>query len=201
MEQVIKDFRVVKGSSVETKAPSKEKIASLVQGFAFGTVFGFLLQRGGVAKYEVLLGALLLKDFTVMKVMLTAILVGSIGIFALSRAGALSLKLKPTRYAANVLGGLIFGIGFAVYGYCPGTGAAALGQGNLDAAIGIPGLMAGSYLFALFSRRLDETIMQWGYRGRIQLPDLIGVSVPVFLVGFLPLLALVLFFMERWGGS
>ena len=92
----------------------------LVLGLLFGLLFGFLLQKGGVAKYHVLIGVLLLEDFTVIKVMLTAILVGMIGVFGLYSLGLVNLHIKPTRYAANILGGLLFGVGFAFFAYCPG---------------------------------------------------------------------------------
>ncbi|MGZ8291621.1 MAG: YeeE/YedE thiosulfate transporter family protein [Telluria sp.] len=160
----------------------------LVLGFVFGIAFGFLLQKGGVAKYEVLLGSLLLTDFTVMKIMLTAILVGMIGIFSMHALGLVKLHVKPTRYAANVIGGLVFGAGFALLGYCPGTGAAALGQGNLDAIAGIGGLLAGSYVYAELSRPLGSTVLAWGNRGGIMLPDLFGMRLLPFLALFTPML-------------
>lgn len=171
-----------------------DSLKQLLLGFCFGIAFGFLLQKGGVAKFEVLLGALLLTDFTVMKIMLTAILVGMLGIFGMHGLGLVKLHVKPTRYAANIIGGLIFGVGFALLGYCPGTGAAALGQGNLDAVAGIVGLLAGSYLYAEFSRGLGATVLTWGNRGGIMLPDLVGVRLLPFLLIFTPFLvgALVL---------
>ena len=107
---------------------AKEKptnVKQLILGFLFGIVFGFLLQKGGVAKYHILLGVLLLEDFTVIKVMLSAIIVGMLGIFTLHGLGLVELHIKPTRYAANIFGGLLFGVGFALIGYCPGTGTAA----------------------------------------------------------------------------
>ena len=76
--------------------------------------------------------------------MLSAILVGMVGIYALRAVGLVKLHVKPTRYAANVIGGLIFGVGFALAAYCPGTGAAALGQGNLDAIAVMLGMVVGS---------------------------------------------------------
>ena len=79
-------------------------------------MFGFLLQKGGVAKYNVLEGQLLLRDFTVVKVMLTAILVGMVGIYFLQEKAGTKLHIKPTQLAANVLGGLIFGVGFSMAG-------------------------------------------------------------------------------------
>lgn len=175
-----------------------DSIKQLVLGFFFGVIFGFLLQKGGVAKYEVLLGALLLTDFTVMKIMLTAILAGMMGIFAMHKLGLVKLHVKPTKYAANLLGGLIFGAGFALLGYCPGTGAAALGQGNLDAGAGILGLLAGSYLYAELSRKLNATILTWGNRGGIMLPDLIGIRLFPFLLIFVPLLGGVIVALHWW---
>lgn len=165
----------------------------LLLGLLFGVIFGFLLQKGGVAKYHVLLGSLLLEDFTVMKVMLTAIIVGSVGIFSLHAFNLVKLDIKPTRYAANIIGGLVFGVGFGLLGYCPGTGAAALGQGNWDVVGGIVGLLLGSYLFAELSKVLSKTINKWGDRGQLTLPELIPMERTKFLLIWLPLLTVSLF--------
>jgi uncharacterized membrane protein YedE/YeeE len=172
----------------------------LVLGFGFGVVFGFLLQKGGVAKYDVLMGALLLTDFTVMKIMLTAIVVGMVGIFGMHSMGWVKLHVKPTHYAANIIGGLLFGVGFALLGYCPGTGAAAVGQGNFDAIAGVLGLLVGSHLYAEVSQGLSATVLTWGYRGRIMLPDLVGMRLRVFIVAFLPVLVGALVALEWWAG-
>jgi uncharacterized protein len=169
----------------------------LVLGLLFGVVFGFLLQKGGVAKYEVLMGQFLLTDFTVIKVMVTAIIVGMLGIFSLRALGLVELHVKPTRYAANIAGGLLFGIGLGLLGYCPGTGVAALGQGNYDAIAGILGLMAGSYFYAETSGYVGSTIQKIGNRGRIMLPDLLGMRLAAFLAVFIPLLVLGLFVIEQ----
>jgi uncharacterized membrane protein YedE/YeeE len=169
----------------------------LVLGLLFGIVFGFLLQKGGVARYEVLMGQFLLTDFTVVKVMLTAIIVGMLGIFSLRALGLVELHVKPTRYAANITGGLLFGVGLGLLGYCPGTGVAALGQGNYDAIAGILGLMVGSYFYAETSGYLGSTIEKIGNRGGIMLPDLLGMRLAVFLAVFLPLLVLGLLVMAQ----
>ncbi|GAA4868033.1 YeeE/YedE thiosulfate transporter family protein [Luteimonas vadosa] len=171
----------------------------LVLGLVFGVVFGFLLQKSGVARYEVLIGQLLLTDFTVTKVMLTAIVVGMGGIFAMHALGLVELHVKPTHYAANIAGGLLFGVGLGVLGYCPGTGVAALGQGNYDAIAGIVGLMAGSYLFAETSGFVGSTIEKIGSRGRLLLPDLLEMKRGVFIALFVPLLVAGLFVVARLG--
>ncbi len=180
------------------KAANKPDSAKqLMLGLIFGVGFGFLLQKGGVAKYDVLMGALLLTDFTVMKVMLTAIVVGMIGIFGMHSLGLVKLHVKKTQYAANIFGGLLFGAGFALLGYCPGTGAAALGQGNFDALVGIVGMLAGSHLFAEMSHPLSA-VQTWGNRGGIMLNELLGIPLRVFLPIFVPLLVAALYALERW---
>ena len=184
----------------EKDSPAKKEFSAkqLLLGAFFGVIFGFLLQKGGVAKYHILLGALLLEDFTVVKVMLTAIIVGSIGVFSMHAMGLVKLHIKPTRYAANIVGGLLFGVGFALLGYCPGTGAAALGQGNWDAIVGVLGLMAGSYLFAECSGWLGKTVMKWGDRGKLMLPELLGMRLSMFLLIFVPVLIVVLVAVDRF---
>jgi uncharacterized membrane protein YedE/YeeE len=186
-------------SESDQAPPAKEYFPGkqLVLGLLFGVIFGFLLQKGGVAKYHVLIGVLLLEDFTVIKVMLTAIVVGMIGVYSLYALGLVKLHIKPTRYAANILGGLLFGVGFALLSYCPGTGAAALGQGNFDALAGILGLMAGSYLYAEASGLLERTVNKWGDRGKLTLPEVVGLPLSTCLLILVPALLGLLFAVDQ----
>jgi len=124
------------------------KRVQLAAGLAIGVGFGFLLQRGGVTRYEVVIGQLLLQDFTVVKIMLTAIVTGMIGVHALCSAGWATLSKKSGSVGSTVVGGLIFGVGFAVLGYCPGTMIGAVGQGSLDALFGMAGMLVGTAAYA-----------------------------------------------------
>jgi uncharacterized protein len=164
----------------------------------FGLIFGFLLQKSGVAKYHILLGVLLFQDFTVIKVMVSAIIVGMLGLFTLNRLGKVRFHIKPTRYGANIIGGLVFGAGFGLSGYCPGTGAAALGQMNWDALFVIAGMIAGSYLFAELSGWATKTIQKWGDRGKLMLPDALALPRVPVLAGFVLVLILALALIERF---
>lgn len=186
-------------AELTSKDPVAEAIptrAQLLLGLIFGIAFGFLLQKGGVAKYEVLMGQLLLRDFTVAKVILSAVVVGMIGIGLMRQAGLVRSHLKPTKVWANVIGGLVFGAGFALAAYCPGTGAAALGQGNFDAFAVVAGLMAGSYVYALFSTRLDETIGSWSNLGEKTLDGVLGVNHWIFILGFALILTIALLVLQ-----
>ncbi len=178
-------------------APPVAAAPKLLAGVMFGLAFGFLLQKGGVGKFNVLIGQLLLQDFTVAKIMLTAILVGMIGVFTLHHFGKVKLHLKPTRIGANVIGGLLFGAGFALLGYCPGTAAAALGQGSWDALFGMAGLIAGSWVFAEMSSWMKRTVETWGDMGKVMLPDLLHIPRGVFVPGLALLLTIGLYALHH----
>lgn len=184
--------KAVKKSSV-ADAPPAEPGRRILAAIVFGLAFGFLLQKGGVGKYHILIGQLLLQDFTVVKVMLTAIVVGMIGIFTLHRFAKVNLHIKPTRLGPNIIGGLIFGAGFALIGYCPGTAAAALGQGNYDALFGMTGLVIGSYVYAEASKKLKGSVEKWGEKGKLMLPEALhvsrGVFIPLFAIFLVAILA------------
>lgn len=184
--------------STEKSAPLVAAAPTLIVGAMFGLVFGFLLQKGGVGKYNVLIGQLLLQDWTVVKIMLTAIVVGMIGVFPLHHFAKVNLHIKPTRIGANIIGGLFFGAGFALVGYCPGTAAAALGQGSWDALFGMAGLIAGSWLFAELSGWTKGTIEKWGDLGKVQLSDLLPVPRGVFVVGFALALTTILVVLQQF---
>jgi uncharacterized protein len=98
--------------------------------------------------------------------------------------GKLELQPKPTRLGANIIGGLVFGFGFAASGYCPGTSAAALGQGNWDAIFVILGMIAGSYAFAIASGALSRTVNTWGDRGKLLLPQVLKMRLTPFIALF-----------------
>ncbi|WP_028571716.1 DUF6691 family protein [Desulfonatronum lacustre] len=185
--------------SATTNRKSVETATSkLIAGAIFGLVFGFLLQKGGVGKYNVLIGQLLLQDWTVVKIMLTAIIVGMIGVSTLHHFDKVNLHVKPTRIGANIIGGLLFGAGFALVGYCPGTAAAALGQGSWDALFGMAGLIAGSWMFAELSGWTKRTVETWGDFGKLRLPDLLSVPRGVFVVCFAGVLILFLVVVQQF---
>ncbi len=149
----------------------------LVWGLVIGIIFGFLLQKGGVTNYDVILGQLLLTDFTVLKVMLTAVLVGMVGVYAMKGLGWVELSVKSGSWGMNGIGGIIFGIGFALLGYCPGTIAGAIGNGYLDAAVGgLIGIWVGSGLFAALYPKLRKNILHAGDFGDMTFPKLFKVN-------------------------
>ena len=148
----------------------------LYSGLITGILFGFLLQKGQVLRYDKQLGAMRFLDMTIMKFMLSAILVAMVGLYGLNEYGLIKFSLKETILGANVIGGLLFGIGWAVVGYCPGTAVGALGEGRWDAAFGLAGMLVGAALFAEAYPAVKTTILTWGNYGKITIPTALGVN-------------------------
>lgn len=172
---------------------------TLIYGLITGVIFGFLLQKGRVLRYDKQLGALRLIDMTIVKFMLSNIIVAMVGIYLLRDLGLVKLSLKATSLGPNIIGGLLFGLGWGVVGYCPGTSAGALGEGRFDALWAILGMLAGASLFAHTYPLLKSTVYTWGELGKITLPDVLGVNHWVVIGGLIVVYVLVLRLIERKG--
>jgi uncharacterized protein len=150
--------------------------AALALSIVFGAIFGFLLHRGRVADYSTIVNQFRLRDFTVIKIMLTAIIVGGVGVLAMKQAGLVQWHIKDADLLAVALGAGIFGIGMVVYGYCPGTALAAIGGGSLHALVGAFGMIAGAVAYAFSFDWVKANIIPVGQLGKVRLPDVLGLD-------------------------
>jgi hypothetical protein len=115
-----------------------------------GVAFGFFLERGGFGSARKLAAQFYLTDLTVFKVMFTAIITAMLGLFWLSWLGFLDISkvhVLPTYLLPQTVGGLIFGVGFVVGGYCPGTSCVAASTGKPDGFVHLAGMTAGILIF------------------------------------------------------
>lgn len=147
----------------------------LILALAVGFSFGWLLHRARVTSADVVCNQFRFRDFTVLKVMFTAIVVGGIGVLFLVHAGYAHYYIKPANLLGVGLGAALFGLGMVLYGYCPGTGLAALATGSLHALIGAFGMIVGAIIYALTFDWLNAHILNvWTY-GKVRLPDVTGI--------------------------
>jgi hypothetical protein len=180
----------------------------IVGGLIAGVAFGFLLQKGQVAKYRVIVGQFLFTDYTVLKIMLTAIVVGAVGVWGMLQLGMIQhLHVKPAVLAANAVGGLIFGLGMALLGYCPGTGVAAMGEGSRHARWGFAGMILGAAAFAAAFPFLEKGFMKLGevavttgdkVNNKVTLTDITGVSPWVYIAALAVISLVVFTLIGRW---
>lgn len=163
-----------------------------------GILFGFALVKGGLTKYKNIAGAFRFTDMTVMKFMLTAIITAGFGVYALKALHAVTMLPVPaTFWLGNILGGLIFGVGMALAGFCPGSILAGAGEGKLDyLAAGVLGIFAGSFIYGLTYAPAMQAIKAMG-SVKITLPQLLNAN-PFLILAVLTVISLVLFyFFER----
>ncbi|HKK32386.1 MAG TPA: YeeE/YedE thiosulfate transporter family protein [Desulfomicrobiaceae bacterium] len=172
---------------------------SLVYGLITGILFGFLLQKGEVIRYDKQLGALRFQDMTILKFMLSTILTAMIGVYLLLDLGVIALQLKSTILGANIVGGVLFGCGWALLGYCPGTAAGALGEGRWDALWGVLGMLVGAALYAEAYPIMKATFLSWGVFGKITLPQILGIGHWPVIAGFAIIVLILFTTFERKG--
>lgn len=171
--------------------------AKLILGLISGIVFGFLLQKGQVAKFHYVLGTFLLKEFTAAKIIGTAILTGAIGFWILMSLDQVELKVKPLLVGGVVFGGIIFALGLAIFGYCPGTSVAASAEGHRDARVGVLGILTGALVFVISYPRLEPLIKWGGNFGKLTLPDLTGIDAWIWVSGLAGILFLAYTLIEK----
>ena len=170
---------------------------SLFYGIVTGIIFGFLLQKAQVLRYDKQVGALRLIDMTILKFMLSAIVVASIGIYIFKDLGVVKLSIKATSIGAQLVGGALFGIGWGLLGYCPGTAVGALGEGRIDSLWGILGMLGGGALYAVIYPFMKAHIVSIGSYGKISLPQVIGINHWIVIIILTVLSGLLFRFFEE----
>jgi uncharacterized membrane protein YedE/YeeE len=166
----------------------------------FGIFFGLSLERSGLGDPHRLTGIFYFRDFTVPKVMFTAIVVASTGIYLLADLRLVDLErvyIIPTFFWPQLAGGLLFGIGFVMSGYCPGTSVAGLASGRLDALVAMAGIGVGSLLFAVLYPVLERFYLS-SDRGVVTIPGLLGVNHWVVIVALIIMAGAMFSFLERF---
>lgn len=148
---------------------------SLVLAVVFGAAFGWLLHRGRVLDYDVIINQFRLRDFTVLKVMMTAIIVGGAGVLALVHFGAAKFHVRDANMLGTIVGAAIFGVGMVLYGYCPGTGLAAAATGKVHALIGAIGMLFGAMLYAASFDWVNKNVLAVWKLGKVTLADITGL--------------------------
>ena len=173
--------------------------ASLVVALVLGVGFGWFLERGGMGNARKLAGQFYFTDFAVLKLMFSAILTAMLGLFWLSWAGLLDLSrvyVPETFIAPQLVGGLVFGVGFAAGGWCPGTSCVAAATGRRDGLALIAGMLTGVFAFSEAFPAVGAFADSTG-RGALTLPQAFGLSYGV-VVGLVVAAALGAFAGAEW---
>lgn len=143
-----------------------------------GILFGFILEQVGFGSSKKLSGVFYFRDMVVFKFMASALVTAAIGmgiLWSIGYIGPENLYLLPTVWGAYAVGGILFGVGFAMSGWCPGTGTVGLASGRYDAGVFIGGVLIGSIVFnELFP--VIAPLYTWGDQGVVYLHESLGIS-------------------------
>lgn len=161
-----------------------------------GVFFGFSLNKAGLTKYHKIVNVFRLTDMAVLKFMMTALIVSMSGLYLLRGLGLVTFPNVPATYVVgNIVGGLIFGVGMALSGYCPGTCAAGSGEGKLDYLIpGLLGFLVGATIYGLTYQYVFPAISKIANIGNVVIPDVWNIS-PFLTVVFFALISMFLFYL------
>lgn len=175
--------------------------AGVISGLLCGVLFGFVLENAGFGSPCKLTAQFQLRDWSVFKVMFTAIVVTALGLFGLRTAGLMQADavFVPTALLmASAVGGAFVGAGFAIGGYCPGTSVVGLFSGRLDALVFLVGLLLGTVVFAGLYGPAIEALMAMG---EVQAGDTFTEAYGIPEVAMLALLMVALiavFYFGSW---
>ena len=162
---------------------------------ASGILFGYVLEQAGFGSPCKLSAQVRLTDWSVFKVMFTAILVAAVGILLLQSKnyfGSQGFFVPTTFIGATAVGGALIGAGFALGGYCPGTSVVGLMSGRLDGLVFAVGMVLGIWGFAaLFDTGWMQALLHSGQVSAKTVPQLLGIS---------PWLVVILMGALAWGG-
>ncbi len=172
---------------------------SLVWALVIGVAFGWFLERGGMGNARKLAAQFYNTDMAVFKILFSAVVTAMLGLFWLGALGIVEVSLvyvPPTWIVPQLLGGLVFGVGFVMGGLCPGTSCVALSSGRKDGLAVLAGMLFGILVFGeafpVLQRLYDATPA-----GTLTLPQLAGIPYPVAVL-LVAVVAVGMFRVAEW---
>ena len=172
-------------------------INAIVAGLAMGIVFGFALEKARVFEPGIIVGQMRLRNFTMLRIFLAAVASGAVVLALMTGLGGVKLAPKATLYGADIVGGLILGVGIALAGACPGTVLAQVGAGYRDAWFTLGGGLLGALAFSYAEPTLKPLLLDGG-PGKLTFHGLLDLPFAPSALALAAVLALGLIGMERW---
>lgn len=169
----------------------------IIMGLLTGIAFGAILQRVGASSYGMIVNMLRLKDLTIMKFLFLAIAVGSVGMYVVNSVGTAHIGIAPLYLIGIAAGGLVFGVGWALAGYCPGTALVAMSQGKIDAAFTVLGGLAGALTLSLTWDYIKPALVDPLNYGSKSLPGVIGTRPLVVAVILAAIIVVFVAMLDR----
>lgn len=171
-------------------------LSGILIGLATGLVFGFALEKSRVFEPGIIVGQMQLKSFIMLKVFLAAVITGLIVLAVLNGVFGVKLSLKPLLWKADIIGGLILGVGITIAGACPGTSLAQVGAGYRDALFVVAGGIVGAIAYGYNDAAITAFFAEKG--DRLGFDRLLGLPFWLVALGLAAALTAVVVGLEQW---
>lgn len=168
---------------------------AIIIGLATGIVFGFALEKSRVFEPGVIIGQMQLRNFLMLKIFLAAVVTGLVVLAVLNGLFGVKLHLKPLLWRADLIGGLILGVGIVLSGACPGTSLAQIGAGYRDAWFIVVGGVAGATAYGYLDAPIMALLAETG--DKVAIDQLVGAPFWVAALALAALLVVLLVVIER----
>ncbi len=174
-------------------------MSAVLPPLAIGIVFGWLLDRAGLTRFERIFGVYRLTDLSVLKFLGSGIVAGAVAVAAARALGfAPTVPVAATNVPAQALGGALLGAAMAIGGFCPGTIVAGAAVGRVDYLVaGGGGLVAGALAFDATAHVVGVPLAGSACAGALTLPSLLGVSGGLFVALLAEIATLGFYALER----
>jgi uncharacterized protein len=174
-------------------------LTAIAAGLAMGFVFGFALEKARVFEPGIIVGQMRLRNFTMLRIFLAAVATGAIVLAVMTGLADVKLVPKATLYGADIIGGLVLGVGIALAGACPGTVLAQVGAGYRDAWFTLGGGLLGALVFSYAEPTLKPLLLDGG-PGKLTFHSLLDLPFAPSALALAAALILGLVALERWRG-
>lgn len=170
--------------------------AAIVIGLLMGIVFGFALEKSRVFEPGIIVGQMQLSNFIMLKVFLTAVATGAVVLAFLNGFDFVKLAPKAANFGADIVGGLVLGVGITLAGACPGTALAQIGAGYRDALFTLLGGLLGALAYSYAEPSISSVLSTNG--PKTIFTTYIGIPYWIGALAFAAVLVVVLILLERW---
>ncbi|MEM8878322.1 MAG: YeeE/YedE thiosulfate transporter family protein [Pseudomonadota bacterium] len=167
-----------------------------ILGLMMGAVFGIALEKSRMLEPGVLIRQFQFKNFTMLKMFMTAVATGLVVLAALTGLGLAELHPKAAIMGSTIIGGLLLGAGIVVAGACPGTALAQIGAGYRDAWGIVAGGIAGAMFYG-YNKGWIDSLVKFGDQGKLTLMDLTGLPFWPMALGLAALILAALYALEK----
>jgi uncharacterized membrane protein YedE/YeeE len=169
---------------------------AMVTGLLMGIVFGFALEKSRVFEPGIIVGQMQLQNFIMLKVFLTAVATGAVVLAFLNGFGFVKLAPKAANFGADIVGGLVLGVGITLAGACPGTTLTQIGAGYRDALFTLFGGLFGALSYSYLEPRISSVLSMNG--PKTIFTSYVGIPYWMGALALAAVLVVVLVLLERW---